>query len=264
MLVLWHLLPPKMQQDLATHVYKHFEAIGGQGRQQASAALRLLANLAAKKRDWLLEAESGPILFASGNQDLLREKWPYLVGYYERLADEALWEPKHFSQGQIAPWLASLATTVAYLRELDPGLNQFQYDVLSQSADRAEVEIRFAGRPSQTLEFQRVGKIWLVPASMNEHRAELDRQLSSQSGPEAFKSAASELAALLPALTRLEAAKTRAQFMQALQGAGLERLITLLPLPINSTAAGKFPGFAIGFPGMPGQFPGFPITPSAP
>lgn len=245
--VVWHMLPPKMQADLATIISRNLQNMGPTFPTQMKKATTLIASIASKKKDWLIDPtitgrEVSPQEIAEFN-----EGWPYIVALLEGIAEPAVWE-NSFRPETVPNFLASICVNFQYLATLvnKTGMQILSYKVVSESADRAEVELTLAGQVMPVAAFQKVGKIWVAPDLMNDLRKNVDMLLNAPASPAAPAAFGTAMATVLPILNKLDACKTKEEFKKTLDS--IQKMIPQGP-----------PGAAPGMPPMMPSFPGFSI-----
>lgn len=253
--VVWHMLPPRMQQDLQQLVFKNLQAFGPEGLNQMRSAVSLMASLASKKRDWIIESDLAALFPVQGDSPEAKEQWPVMVGMLEKASDRSLWQPENFQGQSLTPWFASVSELLAYVKELNGDLNEVSANVVSQSAERAEVEVTFGSMEPVTYQFQKVGNIWVVPEIMNELRANLDQQLSDQGGSQMTSLIGTILPVAIATLTKLDQSKTRNDFDKLLQEPLMKQI--LANVPKWETDRGPLEGLP-PMPGIPSFLFGFP------
>jgi hypothetical protein len=251
--VVWHMLPPRMQQDIEALIAQNMQAIGPAGPSQIRTAISLLASLASKKRDWVVQSDL-VALYPIQSVEEGSEQWPVMVGMLQKLSDNSLWAPENFQPGKIVPWLASLSELLSYFREMNSELNQIDATVVSQSADRAEVQVTLGSMEPVTYQFQKVGNIWLVPEVMNQMREGLDQQMANPNTAQMATQVVAGLSLFIPTLTKLDQAKTQEEFDELLAKSGLSQMLSMIPKPENTDALKGLPSL----PGLPGGLPGLP------
>jgi len=255
--IVWHMLPPKMQQDVVKVIADTMRSLGAQGTGLFQRTFGVLGSLASKKKDWIVNTDLEKLFPVAGTPEQKEKNWAIMVGLMQKLGDEDLWNERNFQQDMIVDWIARMSELLAYARELEPSLNEITYNIVSQSADRAEVEATFGSQPKQTFNFQKVGDIWVVPEYMNTLRENVNQELESAPTLERMKTAMAGLALFGPALKKMDEAKTREEFNQALAQSGLGRMLSSIP-SAQSPGAGGVAGLPFGLPGLGGGFPGLP------
>ncbi len=251
--VVWHMLPPKMQTDLSTVISKNLQNLGPSFPTQMKKATTLLASIASKKKDWLIDPavtgqELPPEAVAQYN-----ENWPYIIAFLEGLSDPAVWE-NSFRPDTVPNFLAAVLVNGQYLAPLagKAGVQMLSYKVLSESADRAEVELTLGGQVMPAVSFQKVGKIWVAPDLMNNLRQGVDMALNAPASPQAAGAFSALMATAIPVLNKLDGCKTKEDFKKTLDS--LQKMVPQGP-----------PGAAPTLPSIPGfSIPGLTPPPAAP
>lgn len=244
--VVWHMLPPRMQQDVQRLALQNIQALGPTGLNQVRTFVSLMASLAAKKRDWIVESDLAALFPIQVDSPQSVEQWPIMVGMLEKLSDKSLWDSSNFQTQSIVPWLATMFELLLYVREMSGELNDISTNVVSQSAERAEVEVTIGSRETVTYQFQKVGNIWVVPEIMNDLRARVDEQLSGSAGQQLSNVVMTVLPLAVPVMTQLDQAKTRDEFDSIVKFPLLSQFLSQLP----KTPADQGP--LKGLPPLPG------------
>jgi len=259
--VVWHMLPPRMQQDIV-HIISHtMNTLGPAGATTFRGAFGVLGSLASKKRDWIQQSELAKIFPVQGSAEQTEKSWPIMVGMMQKLAEPELWDPANFQPDSIVGWLAHLSELMAYAREMTPELNEITYKVISQSSERAEVEVVFGTAQPQVFNFQKVGDIWVVPEVMIALRSNVDKELAEGTTLEALKTVMGIFAIMGPTLKAMDQAKTREEFDKTLAQSGLKARLGSLPSPAGSTGGAGASALPFGLPGLPMGIPGVPGIP---
>lgn len=254
--VVWHMLPPRMQQDIVKVIGDSMNTLGPTGTTTFRNTFSVLSSLASKKRDWIVNTELERLFPVYGNPDEKEKNWAFMVGMLQKLGDQGTWDAKNFQRDSVIPWLASMSEMLAFMREMDPSMNEITYNVVSQSADRAEVEATFGSEQIRVFNFQKVGNIWVVPEVMNSLRENVDKELKEAPTLEMMKTMMAGFALFGPSLSKMDQAKTRDEFEQTLKQSGLSRMLGSLPsMPGQAGASGQA-GFPFGLPGLPAGIPG--------
>jgi hypothetical protein len=247
--VVWHMMPPKMQVDMSAIISKGLVAAGPTAPTQLRKVFSTMASIVSKKRDWILDpAISGSPIPAKQLAEI-KNAWPSIVGFFSDMSDKSIWDPNNFRQENIPNLLASLLVNFQYLNALKPSDSpELTYNIVSQSADRAEVELSMGPQTFPAVQFQKVGKIWVAPEIMNNIRTGLDEAAKVQMGPQVAAGFGQMMFVVMPILGKLDEAKTKEEFKKT-----IESVSNMIPKPPAGMPQGGLPG---GFPGIPG-FPGF-------
>ncbi|MEZ6135263.1 MAG: hypothetical protein R3C53_10170 [Pirellulaceae bacterium] len=259
MFVVWHALPPRMQNDLEDVMVKAMGNLGKQPIVQLRVLLGSLSGIVHEQRDFIFgypAVAAQPEVIAEMEPD-----WPKLAGFMTQISDESKWQVENFEKGKIIPWLAKFAADVAPYADTDE-VQEFdiQYKIISQSADRATVEFTLSGLPPTapavpptTLDLQKVGDIWLVPTWMNELRRGVDQ------AKQGLDNAAGSMAMLpmmmtpvVAAVQSVERAETQLEF-----NAAVDAILGLFQGMAPPGGGGPMAGGPGGpRPGLPAMNPG--------
>jgi hypothetical protein len=249
--VAWHMMPPKMQNDMAAAISKVLVAAGPSAPNQLRKVFEHLASIAAKKRDWILDPDVTGAKIPEEQLALIKTAWPAIVGFFTDMADKSLWDSNNFKQENIPTFLASIIVNFEYFESVkNPEISLLSYNIVSQSTDRAEVEIMVGPNKSPATQFQKVGKIWVAPELMNQIRKGLDQSAKVPMGPEVAQGFSSVMFIALPLIAKLDEAKTKDEFKKT-----IESVSKMIPVPPGGMPGGAGPSV----PGLPGGFPGFPF-----
>lgn len=260
--VVWHMLPPRMQNDLTQIIANTMKDVGPGGTTIFRNAFEVLGSLFSKKRDWIQETEVVKLLPVPGGPDQLDKNWPIMVGMMQKMAEPGLWDPANFQPNSIVTWLAQMSELLAYSREMSPELNEISYQVVSQSSDRAEVEVTLGSTPPMVFNFQKVGDIWVVPEIMVSLRENVDKELAEAPTLKALKTVMAALGIMTPTLKAMDQAKTREDFDKAYKQSGLAGMLSSIPAaPSGQAGSSMLPGLPSGLPGLPMGIPGLPGAP---
>jgi hypothetical protein len=251
-----------MQNDLTQIIANTMKDVGPGGTTIFRNAFEVLGNLYSKKRDWIQETELVKRFPVPGGPDQLDKNWPIMVGMMQKMAEPGLWDPANFEPNSIASWLAQMSELLAYSREMSPELNEISYQVVSQSSDRAEVEVTLGSTPPTVFNFQKVGDIWVVPEIMVSLRENVDKELAEAPTLKALKTVMAALGIMTPTLKAMDQAKTREDFDKAYKQSGLAGMLGSIPAAPSGQAGGSMlPGLPAGLPGLPMGIPGLPGAP---
>jgi hypothetical protein len=247
--VTWHALPPKMQTDVETLMFRVLGAVKPPQWVQVRALMKSVKTIVQEKKEFILgypDVASQAEMVQSLDAD-----WHKLAAFTASITTEANWQKENFEQGKILPWVANISALLApYVVEgLESAVASgapklLQYTIKNQSAATAEVEILFGPMPPIVTRFQKVGQIWLIPAQMNAMRSSVDQGLA-QIPPNLDTSPISAVLLGVNAVAgSLARASTQAEFNEA-----IEQLKMLVP-----QSPGGPGGFSV--PGGGGSAPG--------
>lgn len=257
--VAWHMMPPKMQTDMSAFLSKQLLSLGPNAPGQIRKLLDKIESILAKKKDWLLDPEITKQEIPDAQKKEIDEVWPYVVAMLKDLSEPSIWDSKNFRPEGIPNFLASVLVNFQYLPKMskNPELQKMTYKVISESGDRAEVEIAMPGQAAKVVQFQKVGKIWVVPEMMNGVRKMLDESAQTPTDPKVAQGFGFGLAMIMPVVDALDQAKSKEDFKKTLDKFGGQFM------PAGGMP-GASPGMPSGLPGFPG-FPGIPgLTPPPP
>lgn len=250
--VAWHMMPPKMQTDMSAFLSKNLQGLGPSAPSQLRRVFTYLASIASKKRDWLLDPVVTGQPMTPEQLAQAEQAWPYIVSFLEGVADPSIWEPSSFQQEKIPTFLASFLVNFQYLAELDKDPSKaWSYVVVSESADRAEVKFKVNGQELPPAQFQKVGKIWVVPELMIEIRGFLDKSANAPPNPMVTTGFGGFMAVGLPVLGKLDQAKTKEEFKKTLEA--LTGQMKKLPPGAAPSGPPQIPSWIPGFGSLPGQ-----------
>ncbi len=266
---LWHGLPPKMQTDVEDLIVRTYQLLGPSTITQLQTLINSCHSITSGKRSFIL---NHPLL--SNPPQLLEQvhrTLPLASGMLQGLGQADLWEASNFQKGSVARWLAKLnraiAPSILAAQEiahetLGPGANQPQetlrYNIVSQSADTAEVEVIPNGAPAVKKRFQKIGNIWIDVQAMNQLRKGVNsakEKLAADAKPE-VAAIQGALGGTIAAIGGLERAQSQEEFDQA-----IAQLRTIseafaksmgIPLP-GSPGAGSSSGSQMGSGGYSGS-----------
>ncbi len=208
--VVWHMMPPKMQTDMSVFLSKNLQGLGPTAPGRLRKAFGLLASIASKKRDWLLDPAVNGTSATPEQLESINQAWPYVVSFLEGTADPAIWDPSSFQTENIPNFLASALVNLQFLAALEQsGTPKWSYVVVSESADRAEVKLTMYGNPSPVTQFQKVGKIWVAPELMIHIRGFLDKSANAPADPNLVRIFSAMMTPAVPVLEKLDQAKTK-------------------------------------------------------
>jgi hypothetical protein len=240
--VTWHALPPKMQTDVETLMFRVLGGVKPAQWIQIRALMKSVNTIVQEKKEFIL---GHPDVASQAEMvQSLDDDWHKLAAFTASITDEANWQKENFEQGKVVPWVANISALLApYVVEgLDAAAASgapklLQYTIKSQSADTAEVEIMFGPMPPAVTRFQKVGQIWLIPSQMNAMRSGVDQGLAQL--PTNLDTA--PLSALLLGVNavagNLARASTQAEFNEL-----IEQLKVLAPQPPGGPGGFSAPG----------------------
>src|SRR5690606_5995390 len=128
------------------------------------------------------------------------QAWPLVGGLIAALAKDEHWQASNFQKGNVTRWLANLnldlapiilAANEAARESLGPDavspLESVKFNIVSQSADSAEVEVSSFQTPTVKKSFQKIGNIWIDVEEMNAARHAIDdaKEQLAQGGEQA-------------------------------------------------------------------------------
>lgn len=211
--VFWHMLPKRMQDDIAMMMAKQTEQSGKAPYVQTKALMANLHKIFAKQRDFVFNHSS--VANDTEMKQELANLWPILDQLTASLADEELWDYDELTQAENTPdWLArmsmvlsgNLDSIVAYADHETSGMatklldNMQLMQVVDEQEDAGQVRFAFqiptslpmggmggptaslasngAPQPDEPLTYRRYKGIWLPPKFMNEMRAGLDTAMA--------------------------------------------------------------------------------------
>lgn len=258
----WHALPPKMQTDIEDLIIKGHAALGQSTVKQLQVLLNDLNTIARDKKQFILglpEISANPQIAAQ-----LEQHWPLVATLISGLAKDVHWQASNFQAGNVPRWLAQLNVDLAppLMAGLElagdtlpagmtlPTLSS-SHNIVSQTANSAEVEVTGPdGKPVKT-SFQKVGNIWINVPAMNQLRDGLDAALEklATGAPQEVGMIRTSLSGIIAAVGGLARANSQEEFNQAVDllrtiGRGLNQSLGL--------QAALVPG-ASGGPGGPGR-----------
>jgi hypothetical protein len=244
-LVGWHALPPKMQSDVEDLIVKGYEVLGPSTVKQMQMLLNDLDTVLQDKQQFikgLPQVQANPLVVEQMDQNL-----PLLANFVAGLAKDEHWQPSNFQKGSVPRWLASLnvdlaPATLAALESVKSSLPEGMalpignstFNIVSQKADSAEVEVTLPGRPPEKATFQKVGNIWINVEQMNQLRVNLDsaKEKLAAGATQEVGLLRSSLSGIIAAVGGLARANTQAEFDEAVAllqtiGGGLNQSLGL-------------------------------------
>jgi hypothetical protein len=238
--VVWHALPPRMQNDIEDLLVNSMAALGKGPIVQLRSIMKSVNTVIHDKSNFILAhpaLASQPEVVAS-----LQKQWPMIAGISSKICDQSKWQSENFTKGKMIPWLAEMVADVGPYAiamkeengEAQGSKTKFTYKILSQSADRAKVEFTVTGLPEGQqippleVDLQKVGNIWLAPTYMNQLRQGLDQALQQVAANSSGVSmvATGLLGTAAAGIGSIERAQTQEEFEAA-----IEELSALMPMP---------------------------------
>lgn len=258
--VLWHALPPKLQADVEEVIVKGHQVVGPATVKQVQILLRDLEIVVRDKKEFIFGLPEVAGLGQFKTQ--LEKAWPLLEGTVSALARPDNWQPNNFQTGQVASWFAKLNMALAphilagfeFAKQVAPpgavsSLMNVDYQVVSQTANTAEVEFRLGSQPPKKKSLQKVGNIWIDVKEVTDGRKSLEAvkaRLAQGAGQE-LAVAKTALPGLIAAVGGLARANTQEEFNEAV---GLLRDMT--QGFAKNLGVGAMGGPANSGPGNPG------------
>ena len=225
----WHTLPPKMQSDLEDVIIQGYQVLGPATLTQIQTLLNDLNTIARDKQQFVLgmpEVAANPQLAAE-----LQNHWPLIAALADGLARGEHWQASNFQKGNVPRWLANLNVTVAaplvagmelVRSQLPPGAQlpmlSSTHNIVSQSADAAEVEVTGPDGQPTTAAFQKLGNIWINVPAMNQLRVGLDtaKEKLSAGAAQEVGMIRTTLSGIIAAVGGLARANSQEEFNQAI------------------------------------------------
>lgn len=224
---LWHSLPPKMQDDIEDLIIAGYKQLGPSTIKQIQILLGDVNTIATDKKKFVLslpEIADNPALLMG-----LDQAWPLVSSLTNALAKDEHWQASNFEKGHVTRWLANLNLDLApILLAADQTMNDSsgpsanpllappKYNIISQTADSAEVEVtRFPSPPVKTA-YQKIGNIWIDVKAMNALRHAVDdaKEQMAQGGGQAVAAIRASLSGIIAAVGGLARAETQEDFTQ--------------------------------------------------
>ncbi len=215
--IAWHMLPPGIQNQLVKVYSDSFKTVGAEDLNQIHSLLKVATNLAETKRDWILDSPLALLFPKPRKAENATDEWALAVGMLKKTIEQSRWDPTNFEPNAIAAWLASNSELTAFVRQASPEMSDVSFNVISQSADRAQVEFTTAGAEPKKVNFQKLGNIWVIPESMNTLQQQLKAESTDRTYSQRLKTLAGLAPAVLPILTQADQAKTHEEFKKAVQ-----------------------------------------------
>jgi hypothetical protein len=216
-----------------------------------------LAKIAAEKREWILGAQGSQFPFLAGAVDDPQKQWPYLVGFLQKLSEAKLWQDDNFNQANIEKWLASMSLVMGYLNQMHPEKSNVAYEVVSQSADSADVEVTVADQKPVKVTFQKQGNLWIVPEAIQEIESQLQEEKQTNAKSQGLTMMSAGMSFVAPVMKKLAEARTRQEFDQALASSGLQQMMGA-GARSGAGGAGDMTLLPAMLTGLPWGLPGFP------
>lgn len=220
--VLWHALPPKMQEDLETLGVKAMGKVGTAPLLQIQTLLADVDYVLTQKKDFIF---GYPAMAQVPQASQVEENWPLILSFTSKLAEESLWEPSNFEKGKMVPWLARLISIFGQqsdrFRELAASMPEAppvqslksMVTVNKQTATTAELTVSLPNAPPQDVKAIKVGKVWVVNEWMLELRKLVDEGLKNiDSMPSVAPQIQGAMALAIPVVGGLKNAKTQEEF----------------------------------------------------
>jgi hypothetical protein len=244
-LVAWHALPPKMQADIEELIVKGYQVLGPTTVKQIQMLLHDLDKVLRDKQQFikgLPQIQANPLVAEQIDQNL-----PLLASFVAGLAKDEHWQSSNFQTGSVPRWLANLnvdlapavlAAIEALKANLPEGIASTignpSFNIVSQKADSAEVEVSLPGRPPQKSTFQKVGNIWINVPQMNQLRVNLDaaKEKLASGATQEVGLLRTSLGGIIAVVGGLARANTQAEFEEAVNqlqaiGEGLNQSLGL-------------------------------------
>ena len=224
----WYSLPPKMQNDIEDLIIAGYKQLGPSTVQQIQILLGDLKTIANDKKKFVFSLPmiaNNPALLTG-----LDQGWPLVSSLTNVLAKEEHWQASNFEKGNVTRWLASLSLDIAPIvlaanksitESLPPGSGPHwepaKYNIISQTADTAEVEVTHFRSPPVKTQYQKLGNIWIDVKAMNAVRHTLDdaKEQMAQGGEQAVGVIRTGLSGIIAAAGGLARAETQQEFTQA-------------------------------------------------
>lgn len=182
--VVWHAMPSRMRDDIDTLAEKAGEKLGPTRVGQIRKVMESVGIIVQEKSEYLF---ANPMINSQpGVAQMVKPIWPEISGLVGAMTLKEHWRADNYKKGNLFPSLVTFTKTIKPFADalepkvkplLPPQANApqtFEYKILSQSKDRAEVEIDAFGQPKQKVALQKVGNIWIIPSMMNDMRKGID------------------------------------------------------------------------------------------
>ncbi len=239
----WHAMPPKMQTDVEDLIVKGHQVLGPATVKQVQILLTDLNTVLRDKQSYIMalpEVTSNAL-----TAEALEKNLPLMAKLVDGLAKEQHWQPSNFQKGNVPRWLAQLNVDLAPVMmaaieagsaSLPPGvpnpLAPNTYNILSQTADSAEVEMTNTTGQTVKMSFQKAGNIWINVPVMNQLRESLDAAKAklATGAPQEVGMIRTSLSGIIAAVGGLARANSQEEFDQAVAllrtiGGGLSQSI---------------------------------------
>ena len=223
--VLWHTLPPKMQEDLETLGVKAMAKVGSAPLRQIQTLLADVDYVLTQKKDFIF---AHPALAQMPQLAQVQENWPLILTFTSNLSEESLWDSSNFEKGKMIPWIARLTSIFGEqsdrFRELAASVPdappvqslKSMVAVNKQTATSAELTINLPNAPPQDDKAIKVGKVWVVNEWMLQLRKGVDEGLKSvDTMPSVAPQIQGAMAFVIPVVGGLKNAKTQEEFNAA-------------------------------------------------
>lgn len=253
----WHMLPTNIREEIAQQSLRNMEALGTPGRSQLSQLISSLSKIATEKREWILGAQGSQFPFLAGAVSDPQKQWPYLVGFLQKLSEAKLWQDDNFNQANIEKWLASMSLAMGYLNQMHPEKSNIAYEVVSQSADSADVEVTVADQKPVKVTFQKQGNLWIVPEAIQEIESQLQEEKQTNAKSQGLTMMSAGMSFVAPVMKKLAEARTRQEFDQALASSGIQQMMGA-GARSGAGGAGDMTQLPAMLTGLPWGLPGFP------
>lgn len=224
----WYMLPPKMQTDIEDLIVEGHRLMGPAVIKQIETLLGDLKAITGQKKKFVLglpDVENNPQLVTT-----IDELWPLANNVVSVLAQGERWQPSNFEKNNVRRWMAQLSLDLApsLIAASEPAneslgllawlpLEPPKHTIVSQTADSAEVEVKYGDSPAVKKQFQRIGNIWIDVQAMNELRVKVDdaKKQLAEDGEKAVGAIRSGLSGLVASQGGLARAETQEGFTQA-------------------------------------------------
>ncbi|GIW99362.1 MAG: hypothetical protein KatS3mg111_2695 [Pirellulaceae bacterium] len=275
--ILWHMLTPKMQNDIAEILALAMQKVAPL-RTSLQELINLMATVAREKKQFILEHP----IFKNDPQRraMMEEAWPQLSQFLDILADPSLWEEHNFEKENIIRWLArlhgetlpslqALQDTFAggSMQQLPPpfeGLRSLTMSqdeevslvVINEEKDEGVIEISAQGKPIVRWYMIRIDGRWTSKTLLSDWDSAMNKakQRLTQLDPQSFTMPRFFLQGLVGQLKLMAAAETQQLFNEAFQA--VLDLFGQMPGLESVTGSSGSPGVGTGAaPGPIGASP---------
>ncbi len=219
-MVEWHCLPERMQNDIED---LGVEAVGMLSKGQFLQINSLMASvrkIVTEQKDYVF----GNKYFQQIPMEKaeLENAWPKVAGLIAAFSDSKHWQQDNFTKGNFVPSMSNFVSEVIpHLVSLGdlappgtPGINEVpQFKIIKSGKSRATVEMTLMGN-TETLQFQKVGKKWVVPSKMNDLRKQVDEAKKALAGFDRSQIGqfSAAISVIIPPVAMLAEAKSQAEF----------------------------------------------------